>query len=264
MLDQQLKDAHLLFSHKIGLSRLNVFENKLYRWLCFDDEQAIQSCMLRAEPSQLILPYQQFMMMWQLLNDSTSGLSVSLLGIGGGDILRYLRTTFPETEIVAVDNEPQVAKIASEYFLVKPDQDKLILQIEDAKKFIRKPSRHNLLIIDIVENNKLPIFLSEDSFWQRCKESLNANGIIVVNIIPESEESFLNTLKMLKRVFGHLPLCLEVPEHKNVVLLMPLSFKTIPSVAELRKRCLQLQENSKLPFAQCMEILERDNVFQGA
>ena len=262
MLEQQLQGGCVLASHRSGQAELRVFENKLFRWLCFDDEQAIQSCMLLAEPEKLILPYQQFMMMWQLLQRENPPTTASLLGLGGGDIIRYLQKYFPLMKIVAVDNEPQIARIASEHFLVRPDQKQLTLQIEDAKEFIKKPHQHDLLLIDIVENNKLPGFLSEILFWKNCKESLNENGIMIANIVPESEEHFLNTLKMLKNVFGHLPLCLEVPEHKNIVLLMPLSFKAIPSNTELQKQCLESQENSDLPFLQCVEILEKDNVLR--
>lgn len=262
MLEQQLQGGCVLASHKSGQAELRVFENKLFRWLCSDDEQAIQSCMLLAEPTKLILPYQQFMMMWQLLQRESPPMTASLLGIGGGDIIRYLQMAFPLMKIVAVDNEPQIAQIASEYFLIRPDQKQLTLQIEDAKEFIKKPQRHDLLLIDIVENNKLPDFLSEILFWKTCKESLNENGIIIANIIPESETHFSNILKMLQVVFGHLPLCLEVPEHKNIVLLMTLSFKAIPSISELHKRYLELQENSDLPFMQGVEILERDNVLR--
>ncbi|MCK4743408.1 MAG: fused MFS/spermidine synthase [Sulfuriflexus sp.] len=262
MLEQQLQDGRVLVSYKSRQAELKIFENKLFRWLCVDDEQAIQSCMLLAEPAKLILPYQQFMMMWQLLRRENLPMTASLLGIGGGDIIRYLRSTFPKMNIVAVDKEPQIARIASEYFLIKPDQNQLTLQIEDAKEFIKKPHRHDLLLIDIVANNSWPNFLSEISFWQECHSSLNQNGIMVVNVIPESEEHLLNILKMLKEVFGHLPLCMGVPEHKNIVLLMPLSVKAIPSIAHLQKRCVELQRNSDLPFLQGAEILEKDSVLQ--
>jgi len=262
MLELQLQGGCVLANYISGQTELRVFENKLFRWLCFDDEQAIQSCMLLAEPAKLILPYQQFMMMWQLLQGENTPKTVSLLGIGGGDIIRYLQVAFPLMKIVAVDNEPQIARIASEHFLIRPDQKQLTLQIEDAKEFIKKPQQHDLLLIDIVENNKLPGFLAEAAFWKNCKESLNENGIMIVNIIPESAEHLLNTLKMLKKVFGFLPLCLEVPEHKNIVLLMPLSFKAIPSNTEIQKQCLKLQKDSELPFSQCLEILKKDNVLR--
>ena len=62
---EQLQDGRVLASQSGQQNRLTVIENKLFRWLCFDDQQAIQSCMLLTEPEKLILPYQQFMMMWQ-------------------------------------------------------------------------------------------------------------------------------------------------------------------------------------------------------
>lgn len=254
-----LQNGRVLVSQSSQQGRYTIFENKLFRWLCFDDERAIQSCMSLIKPEKLLLPYQSFMMMWQFLYKETLPVSVSLLGMGGGDLIRYLRSTFPLMKITAVDNEPQMARVASEYFLIKPDQEKLTLQIEDAQEFIKKSFRHDLLLIDIVENNRLPNFLSDISFWQDCRSSLNVNGIMVVNIIPESQNHFLGILKMLRNVFGSLPLCIEVPEHKNIVLLMPLASDGMPSLSELQRRSAMLQMESELPFQECMEILVRDN-----
>ena len=219
---EQLQNGRVLTSESGGQGVITVLENKLFRWLCFDDELAIQSCMPLESPEKLILPYQQYMMMWQLLAKDTALVSASILGIGGGDIIRFLRSNFPSMKITAVDNEPRIAQFASEYFLIKPDQVHLTLQIEDARIFIKKPHRHDLLLIDIVANNILPDFLAEHSFWQDCHASLNENGIMAVNFIPQSKTHFVMVLDMLRSIFGHLPLCLEVPEHKNVVLLIPL------------------------------------------
>ena len=221
MMIEQLQNGRVLFSESVGQAVITVLENKLYRWLCFNDEQAIQSCLNLESPEKLVLPYQQYMMMWRLLAKDKAPSSASILGIGGGDIIRFLRSSFPSIKITAVDNEPRIAQIASEYFLIKPDQVYLTLQIEDAQIFIKKPHRHDLLLIDIVANNVLPYFLAKLSFWQDCHASLNEAGIMVVNFIPDSKSHFLLVLDMLRDVFGHLPFCLEVPEHKNVVLLMP-------------------------------------------
>jgi len=257
---EQLQDGRVLASYQGQQGTFNIFENKLFRWLCVDEEQAIQSCMCIAEPAELILPYQQFMMMWQLLCTEKIPHSTCLIGIGGGDIIRYLQKAFPKMEITAVDNEPQIVKIASEYFLIKPEQKKLTLQIESAEQYIKKSHQHELLLIDVVANSVLPSFLSEIDFWKNCHAILNEHGIMVVNVIPESEEHFLNILEVLRSVFGHIPLCVEVPEHKNVVLLVTRSIDMLPSLSVLKQRSAEQQKTSALPFMQWVEILEKNNI----
>jgi len=255
---EQLQEKNVIARHVGEHGVLIVCENKLFRWLCFDDEQAIQSCMPRTEPTKLVLPYQQFMMMWQLLRDDIPN-SANLLGVGGGDIIRYLRSSFPSMKITAVDSEPQIVKIAHEYFAIKPDKEHLILQIEDAQTFIKTPQHHDLLFVDITANNVLPDFLHTPSFWQDCHASLNENGIMMVNILSESEEAFVKLLQMLRNTFGHLPWCMSVPDHKNIVLLMPLRSEAMASLSELQEKSATLEKGSDLPFLKCTSIIAKDN-----
>jgi len=254
---EQLQDGRIVDSRSCQHGMRTVFENKHFRWLCFDDEDAIQSCMPLAEPEKLVLPYQHFMMMWQLFCGETLPSRASLLGIGGGDIIRYLRSTFPNMKITAVDNDPHMAQLANKYFLIKPVQEQLTLQIEEAQTYIKKTQRNDLLFIDIVANNVLPELLYALSFWKDCHASLTENGIMAVNIIPESEAGFVKILEMLRDIFGHLPLCMGVPDHKNIVLLMSMS--ATPKLNDLRLRGVELQKNSLLPFSLCVDILAKDN-----
>ncbi len=259
MIIDQLSNATLLTKQKTEQGMIKVFENSLFRWLCFDDEQAIQSCMLRKKPAKLMLPYQPFMMMWQLLKFDQPPENTCLLGLGGGDLVRYLRKHIPSINIHAVDNDAVVVKFATEYFELYPDQN-LTIEINDAEEFIQNSEQYDLLLIDVVKDNALPGFISKKEFWKHCHHSMNDNAVIVLNVIPESEKSFLALLKLLCEEFGHLPLCMGVPDHKNAVLLMPVSEKAIPNLQELKRRGDELQGQSGLPFKVCVKILVKDNV----
>jgi len=236
---------------------IRVYENKLFRWLCFDDEKAIQSCMLKAEPARLNLAYQPYMMMWQLFfNEKPS--TACLLGLGGGDVVRYFRDQFPMMKILAVEKDIEMAKIANEYFHIQPDQKYLTIEMVDAENFAPK-YKHDVVLIDVVANNTLPAFIYQEEFWNRCYQYLSKHGVLSLNVIPESEIIFKDLLTLLRKMFGRLPLCMEVPDHKNVVLLIVASGNDLPSLSELRLRCGVLQESSELPYEKCFEVLVRDN-----
>ncbi len=252
MIIDQLSNPQLVAEQ----GQIKVFENSLFRWLCFDDEEAIQSCMLKNNPARLNLPYQLFMMMWQLLVN-TQPSTACLLGLGGGDMVRYLRKNFPSMKLQIIEYDSDVAKLASEYFLIQPEQNQLTVEIADAKEFIKNSQQHDLLFIDIVADNKLPDFLFTESFWQHCYQKINDDGVMIINFISESENKFLELLKILRNKFGHLPLCMGVPDHKNIVLLVPTG--NIPKLDELKRRSKELQQ-SGLPFNECMDILVKDNV----
>lgn len=253
MIIDQLSNPQLLTMQ----GKIKVFENSLFRWLCFDEDKIIQSCMLKSDPEKLNLPYQPFMMMWQLLFNAAPT-EVCLLGLGGGDMVRYLQKAFPLMKLRVVEEDASVAKIASEYFLISPQQSPLTVEIADAKEFIKNSQQYELIFVDIVVANKFPEFLSTESFWKQCHLSLEGRGVVMVNIVSESEDKFIELLCVMRKVFEHLPLCMGVPDHKNIVLLMPVG--DIPEIKELKQRAAKLQQQSELPFQQCLEVLVKDNV----
>jgi len=256
---EQLSNAQLLVKESTAQGSYKVFENKLFRWLCFDDEHVIQSCMSQQQPEKLILPYQQFMMMWQLISFQVPPVKTCILGLGGGDTVRYLQQQFPLTSLLVVEKEAAIAKVAADYFQIKPDQKLLTIEIADAEQFVTKNQQFDLMLIDIVVDNKSPYFFNKKSFWEHCKQNLRSNGVLVVNVLFDSEKNFLDLMSNLQKEFGHLPLCMGVPEHKNIVML--ISTGRMPSISEMKLRCNILQEQSDLPFQQCMNVLERDNLF---
>jgi len=254
MISDQLFNAQLLRQQR----KIKVLENSLYRWICFNDEQAIQSCMLLKYPAKLILPYQQFMMMWQLLLPGRLPKQACLLGLGGGDIIRYLRKHWPLMNILAIDKEPAMAKLASEHFFIQPD-DRLTIEIAKAENFIKKTGQYDLTLIDLVTDNQLPDFLLTLDFWNSCHKNASKDGVIVLNFISDSETTFVTLLEILREVFGSLPFCLSVPEHKNVVLLINSSEQRIQDINKLKRQAEKLQKQSELPFQECVDILAKDN-----
>lgn len=254
---EQLSNAQLLISQQTQQGSVKIFENKLFRWLCFNNEEAIQSCMLRKHPATLSLPYQQFMMMWQLLSEQLPQ-RACLLGLGGGDMVRYLRETFPVMEILAVDSNPLIAQLASKFFHIQPDKS-LTIEIAEAEDFITKPDQYDLLLIDIIVDRTLPVNFLTGDFWQHCQQRVNKQGVIVLNVILETEQHFIQLLEILRKEFGYLPFCMGVPDHKNIVLLMPLQECNRLTLGQLEQRSVELKQKSDLPYQQCVEILAKDN-----
>ncbi|VAW71819.1 hypothetical protein MNBD_GAMMA12-1490 [hydrothermal vent metagenome] len=237
MIIDQLYNPQLLAQR----GKIKVFENNLFRWLCFEDEKIIQSCMLKEDPAKLNLPYQPFMMMWQLFFNRQPS-SACLLGLGGGDMARYLGQQFPLVKLLVVEQDPDVAKLASEFFLLNPDQNKLTVEIADAKKFIQKKQQFDLIFIDIVIDNKPPDFLYTEDFWYNCHHKLASDGVMIFNMVTFSDKEFLTLLEILRKEFGRLPFCMSVTDHKNIVMLMPLDTNNQPTLAELKQRSILLQK----------------------
>jgi len=257
MADQQWQGMQL--HARMGLQgEVLVLQDKSRRWLNFADSPAIQSCMLRNDPAQLVLPYQHTMMMWPLFMTATLKHAV-LIGVGGGDMIRYLQQHYPAVSIQAVDEDPVMLQIACNYFSVNPGS-MLALQVDTAEQFVQHIQQpQDLLLIDIVANDAMPACLYDNEFWQACQHGLSATGIMIVNVITSSETEFVALLEQLRSVFGHLPVCVSVPEHRNVVLFLSANLDDVPNLDELQARAESLSRQTSLPVESVMDVLKTDN-----
>lgn len=239
---------------------IEVFEDEQSRWLCRDGSQTIHSCMSLLEPSRLELSYQRFMMAWQIFSVGKFPASALVLGLGGGDSVRYLRAHFPDTNITAVEIDADIAKIACEHFLLQPQPDKLQLCIQDAGDFMQHYQQQtDLILLDMLVAEQMPAFMFAQQFWQDCKDALSGNGQIVVNTLLASSDQFSELLQCLQRVFGYLPVCMGVPEHRNVVLLIGSQALAETSIEKLIEVAKSLSADKDIDFMQCVDALARDN-----
>ena len=253
MITDQLGNPRLLAQH----GEIHIYENSQYRWLCFDDEQALQSCMLKADPAKLVLPYQHCMMLWPLFQKQHVE-KACFIGLGGGDLVRYFQSRFPQIQLHAVDHNAAMVRLATEYFSLKPEANTLTIEVADAEQFLTKNITFDLVFIDIVNDNSMPECLFKPAFWASCAQSLNKNGIVLVNCIVDSETVLMTVLKVLQQCFGYVPVCMDVPDHKNIVLVVPVSETQIPTPEELQKY-KRVQNADDISYQNCIDILLESN-----
>jgi spermidine synthase len=73
---------------------------------------------------------------------------ILLLGLGGGSVARILRALAPEAELVGVEFDPEVVKVARAHFGL--DELELELHVEDALVRLRREKRRFDLIVEDV------------------------------------------------------------------------------------------------------------------
>ena len=257
MIEQQWHGE--LLGQARGLNgELQVMQDGQRRWLVFADGIAIQSCMLRNDPARLVLPYQQYMMMWPLFM-SARPQRVALVGTGGGDIIRHLQHYYESISIQAIDEDPEVLRLACEYFSVQPGSG-LELQVAEAGQFLSQQRQpQDVLLIDIIADDAMPACLYEASFWQACQRGLAAHGVLVVNTISSSEAKFVLLLEQLRTVFGYLPVCVAVPDHRNIVLFLTRHYDALPGLSEVQARATLLSNQIPLPVEDFLQTMQQDN-----
>lgn len=105
-----------------------------------------------------------------------------VLGVAGGSVIKTLVNEIHfEGKITGVDIDPNIIKIANEYFKLNEIKN-LNIVIDDAFEFVLKTKdRYDLIIIDIFQDTTMPNFLFEKFFINRICFLLKSKGVVLFN-----------------------------------------------------------------------------------
>ncbi|MDG1752789.1 MAG: hypothetical protein P8I03_14190 [Thalassotalea sp.] len=209
--------AHLQQSKLLYLKQdsenLSVAENEYYRWLLFDN--VVQSIMLKRVPFRLTIPHQYFLMLPLLFS---SPQKIVELGLGGGNLVRFLNHILPEAEILSIEYNQQVIECFETFFNPQKIQQPIIntsFELWLATK--KKRQICDWLIYDIYQTDEDPqYFLKQIA---RILKKIDNNAWLSINL-PDLDEHELNIallhLSSLKqnRVMRYF----HVPHYKNIII----------------------------------------------
>ncbi len=186
-----------------------------------------------------------------------------LLGLGGGDLVRYLHHQMPNCKITAVELDAEMAVVSQRYFAL-PDASNIQLVIEDAADFIAASKRPvDTLLVDIYSHNRMPALLQEDTFYYNCYRALSRDGVMVVNLLINHAQELHTLLRKIRQQFHQLTLCLTVPGYKNVIVVAFRQSPTTLDRAGLLQRAAELSPRFELNFAEMVEKLFVSNPLAG-
>lgn len=230
-LNQHLAQSQLIFLENKHNAQISVHEDKYYRWLAFDD--VIQSVMLKRRPEKLTLPHQYAALLPLLFFRPNN---IVELGLGGGNLTRFLAALHPNIHITSIELSPTVIQCCSQYFqLPKPN-----IKIEQTaalawlnKNSISKEQAIDWLICDVYQHHT-------HSFEERVKlisalvENLDAFACLTINL-PDLSDSEINLcLTILAQLQStHNIIYFHIPRYLNVIIhLTPKSWP----INHLKKR----------------------------
>ncbi|WP_085300623.1 spermidine synthase [Cognaticolwellia mytili] len=201
-------------------SQISILENKYYRWLMFDD--VIQSIMHLRQPKKLTLPHQYAALMPLLFFKPKQ---VIELGLGGGNISRFLTALNSDIEVVSVELSSQVIRCFDDFF--NPSQRNTSIENEAALTWLQNKERverksADWLICDVYQHHA-------DSFQNRVKlltalvDNLAEDGCLTINL-PDLDDHEINLcLTILKQLQdSHQIIYFHIPRYLNIVIhLLP-------------------------------------------
>ena len=210
--------ARLVYSGPSELGTLRVYENDNYRWLSFDNQQA-HSAMSLAEPWKPVLAYYPVLLSSLLFQQNPQ--SVLLLGLGGGDLLRFYHHHLPSARIKIVDMSATVIDVCSQHFLpASKITDTDVLQMDVCEYLESQDTApFDMVYLDVYGENALPDCFYNDEFYRRLSKRINVQGVVAVNFVVKDEEDALHLMRLMYEGFQQHILCLSVGSYMNLVVL---------------------------------------------
>lgn len=181
------------FDHD-GHGRILVIDRGDYRILSFDSLFE-QSSMLVSQPHQLVHQYTQLML---LVLTFINPIHITLLGLGGGSLLRTLHHLLPNCNLHAIEIRPLVVEIAKDYFSL-PNSDSVVLSVSDALEKVTslETASTDIIFSDLYDAYQMVAGQLHPTFLIQCHRILSSQGWLVCNLhkFPANQKAFFTELR---------------------------------------------------------------------
>lgn len=209
--------------------RILVVDDNGLRSLRFGDLAADSQSLVRpGHPEQLPMPYLRAAAVALTVPENLR--RVLIVGLGGGAFANYIRARLPDVTIDAVEIDPVVAQLASDYFAVS-ENDRLSVHVMDAVDFVKEHHPpYDLIFLDAYDADDLPEALLYSTFLNAVREQLASGGIVVANVAISGTRKARGVIRTLANPY---PYCLQLrspPRFNDILLLSPTR---LPSPSDL-------------------------------
>jgi spermidine synthase len=140
----------------------------------------VQSCMRLDDPWALELAYTRTMMGFLLFVPLPR--RISLIGLGGGSLLKFCHRHLPQARLQVAELNPHVLALR-EAFMWPPEDELLRLHLADGADFVRQAhAACEVLLLDGFDPQGMPEALCSQGFFDEAMLSLDDGGLMVINL----------------------------------------------------------------------------------
>lgn len=211
-LTRALQTPELVYLQKDGDTNIQVLRNDQYQWLQLDD--TVHTLMDINQPQRLVLPHLHAMSMALHLHPGPVGSALEL-GLGGGALSRFLVGQC-HCQVTSIELSAPIIHCFKQFF--NPEALDFDIVQADVRDEIGLHRGKDLLFVDLFGGQRLPEFLNDQAFYQQCFAALTQQGILVLNLLPDSQLYLYEVEQILQGLTGVKPLCLSIPGYKNRLL----------------------------------------------
>jgi spermidine synthase len=205
------------------------------RYLIMDDN--FHSAIDLNNPNRTVFPYTEYFHTPFLLNPSIS----RVLFIGGGGFTgpeSFLRL-YSNITVDVVEIDPEVIRVAEQYFGVDPTNPRLHIYNEDGRIFLQQTTqKYDLVILDAYSKSYVPFHLMTLEFFELLADHLAVNGAVISNLITSISGGSsqllgaeINTMhSVFPNVYAFATEGAEYPDVQNIIILDTLSARALTEV----------------------------------
>jgi spermidine synthase len=218
------------------------------------DEWSTQSEMSIDDTDELVVPYTRVIMSFLLLEPSPG--HVAMIGLGGGSLAKYCYRYLPDTEITAVEINPDVIALRNEFAIPADDARYRVLLGDGAEWVSDTTIQPDVLIVDGFDADGLPAQLCSQRFYDDCFAALADNGIMVVNMwkgYPHYDEY----IACITNSFAGNRAIVDAQDGFNHIVLAVKSTEFPPSASTIRHHAKLLCQSHPLNFQALANMLLR-------
>lgn len=149
------------------------------RELVFDEGFAAQSLWKPGQPVRQEV-FAHYLLVPSMTAETPRAPRVLLLGLGAGTSARGLLETYPGAEVVGVELDPEVVRLARAHFDLPSEVE---VHVGDARTFLAGDTRHyDAIIVDAFRFPYVPFHLTTREFMRAVAEHLAPGGVTCFNV----------------------------------------------------------------------------------
>lgn len=225
--------ATLIWNGESAYNRILVFESEGLRWLVLNDSRFAQT--YEKVGSTNSGHYQDEFALGPVIVPAKNLL---VLGMGAGGSIQASRAVAPEIEIDAVEIDPEVVRVAGEFFGLPQNDPKLRVHIADARPWLAEhAAKRDLVNIDLFQGGPyVPFYLTTVEFFQLVRSRMADGGLLMVNVYDASpRQELLQAMgATMRQVFPSLER-LSRPDGNQILFAFAEKHALADTVARLKE-----------------------------
>jgi spermidine synthase len=127
----------------------------------------------------------------------------AIIGLGGGRTAWYLHKSIPELSFTAIELDPEVVRLADQYFNVRPEQN-FAIDVKDGRVYLARTDKtFDVILVDAYRGPFVPFHLLTSEFYKLVAAHLKPGGVAVQNVEPTTM-LFDSAVATIKSAFEHV------------------------------------------------------------